>query len=164
MNYDLPAYDWNEKVMPLDGFAVGGFNYGWPYEVTNKAETDGFLQQDWLLQENGYLPQAFNALGTDAFGPRKLPPLSTSQNSGAGYGMKVLHPRPTEENAKAVPKQLRLTKTDERLYVSPVLKLAKEQLVNEYNFGTISVQPGAQWNKDRTASRLATSLRVGTSF
>lgn len=164
MNYDLPSYDWNEKVMPLDGFAVGGFNYGWPYEVVNKAETDGFLQQDWLLQENGYLPQVFNAIGTDAFGPRKLPPINTWQNNGAGFGMKVLHPKPTEENAKAVPKQLRLTKADDNIYVSPVLKLAKEQLRNEHNFGTISVGNGAQWNPDRTGSKLATALRIGTSF
>lgn len=126
MNYNLPKYTLNEKTIPLDGFAVGGFNYGYPYEVVNKLETDGFNQPDWLVQEeSGYLPGVVSALGSAAFGYRKMPPINDAY--GKGYGQPQLEADPLAERSKAIPKQLRLTKEDYIGYYTPVQKLAEVQ-------------------------------------
>lgn len=165
MNFNLPKYSLMEKDLPLDGFAVGGFNYGYPYENINKLELDTFLSPDFLVAEQGFLPPVVNAIGSAAFQFPKMEIKPTWQNSGLGFGMPVLEPSPTAKNALSIPKALRPTQPDMRQRLSNAEILAKEQGQNNYNFSMDgSLTPSAQWSKDPQIQHGVYQQLFGKSF
>ena len=136
MNYNMPAYTLNQKTEPIiDDYAMGGWNYGWPYRVENEAQTGEAGNGNWLDDQRGYLPPEVNAIGTAAFGYVPRRPYMSWQNSGAGFGMPVLQPNPLAETSKQVPKDLRYTKKDFKDYNSPddILKNVGERLVDMFS-------------------------------
>jgi hypothetical protein len=123
---DTPPYVLNEKTIPLDGFQVGGYNWGWPYTIENKVATDTLYDEgDWLLhQQGGYYPPAFNAIGSAAFPHRHREFEASWQNSGAGYGMAVNQPN---SRLKTLPKVLQISKYDRVQKLGNASILADEQ-------------------------------------
>lgn len=165
MNYDLPKYSLMEKDMPLDNFAVGGFNYGYPYENVNKIVLGTFLDPDFLVQEQGFLPRSVNAIGSAAFDFPKPKIEATWQNSGDGFGMPILFPKPLEKRAQAVPKAIRVTENDIRERKSNVEILADEQRLNNINFSSHgNLTPSAQWFKDPIEQHGVMQQLFGKSF
>ncbi len=165
MNYDLPKYSFMEKDMPLDGFAVGGFNYGFPYENINKITLDTFLDPTFLVQEQGFLPPTVNAIGNAAFNFPQKPIKQSWQNSGRGFGMPVLNANPFSEKNSSVPKPLRPTRQDERLRLSNTEILAKEQIQNNFNFSMDgSLAGGAQWFPDPRKTHGVKQQLYGKSY
>jgi len=133
---NVSSYVQNQKTIPLAGLAVGGFNFGWPYQVQNQIETGvyGRSFKDFLQEENGYLPPTINAIGSAGFGPRPRAFKTSWQNSGAGFGMSVLTPSPYDKDAQSVPKELRYTKEELKNDISPVEILKGVQTHNNVNF------------------------------
>lgn len=133
---NIPPFVDKQGTMPLTGISVGGFNYGWPYQVENKIET-GTLGRGggtWLDRDRGYLPPDVSAIGSASFGNRKRAIKASWQNSGAGYGMPVLHPSPFDRDAQSIPKELRYTKDDFDNFRSPEGILKGVQVRNDVNF------------------------------
>jgi len=136
---NIPPFVAKQGTMPLTGLAVGGWNYGYPYQVENKIET-GTLGRGggtWLDREQGYVPPDVSAIGSASFGDRKRAIKASWQNSGAGYGMRVLHPSPLSPNAQSIPKELRYTEQDFDKLRSPqgVLKGVETRNVDNFSRG-----------------------------